>query len=779
MASGANTASVTELVHVVGSTTQIISVGTIAMNGDQEFELTEELAVDDFQLADPLTEVFAEIGADDGSAGWEFPSECPHMSDDDNTFAFIPESSLADASLGPSQPLPKSRPQHVGPRPRVAPYRTLHLGAPVVRSTQTSMSSHSANLRVSDLISQSCTDTIPQTCPRSIVWHSVDDLEFQQLPPQGRATPISLQVMANRPTADHQESLKVRALDGKPSSDDFRPPQHHTQGSNPTSATTLVRTKQPSSNPVIVQMFRNLLSIFGADSSLGTQLTDSSFRDIHLNRVIDGYAASTLMKYMSGVGNFIRTCTALGQSFVDISELQLADVLITVQLSKSSDTSGCSSTGSLKALRWWQKVAGVVKWKNILFAPMIQSFLTTKLPMDRAESVPIPLWCIIQWEKRLLTSSCPEHMILILGFLLVLIWGSLRFSDAQRTDLRSLVYNGENLRGLSWRTKTTNRGQAFGVLAQGLLSKRSFHWMHRYLSTLDALLDRVGAEDIDYLMPDVMDQTGVVLPLQPMSYATAVKWLRYCVRAPWKQQPGSRLDPSMFTIHSCKATVLSWSAQQAHLLTEEARLQQGHHRIGSKGPLRLYSRDDVYPALRLQGILRESILQGWRPMVPQHRGSQSALVEPTVGVIEQYSKVGLMSFKWFRFCEPPEPEDQPVQPEVENLEESSESSSSDSSDSSSSSPKKKTQANKTTPKTLASYSQVCCGVTHFGVGHAMIPDESPTDSSLFWQDISWKTACGRRLSKTTQMMNVSQSNQVQAFCNHPGCRRAWNSIHQA
>lgn len=68
-------------------------------------------------------------------------------------------------------------------------------------------------------------------------------------------------------------------------------------------------------------------------------------------------------------------------------------------------------------------------------------------------------------EKRLLTSSCPEHMILILGFLLILIWGSLRFSDAQRINLRSLVYNGENLRGLSWRTKTTNRGQAFGVIA--------------------------------------------------------------------------------------------------------------------------------------------------------------------------------------------------------------------------------------------------------------------------------------------------------------------------
>ena len=62
------------------------------------------------------------------------------------------------------------------------------------------------------------------------------------------------------------------------------------------------------------------------------------------------------------------------------------------------------------------------------------------------------------------------------------------------------------------------------------------------------------------------------------------------------------LDPSVFTIYSCKATLLSWSAQRAHLLTEAERLQQGHHRISAKGSLRLYSRDDVYRAWRLQGI---------------------------------------------------------------------------------------------------------------------------------------------------------------------------------
>ena len=61
----------------------------------------------------------------------------------------------------------------------------------------------------------------------------------------------------------------------------------------------------------------------------------------------------------------------------------------------------------------------------------------------------------------------------------------------------------------------------------------------------------------------------------------------------------------------------------------------------------------MYPALRLRGLLREAILQGWRPSVPQHRGGQSALAEPKVDAVEQYSKVGSMDFNWFGFGIPP------------------------------------------------------------------------------------------------------------------------------
>ena len=614
--------------------------------------------------------------------------------------------------------------------------------------------------------------------PKSVTWMSMDDLIPQPPPPGGRGAPISLRSGLNTKSLEtestgtiNSESVTILKTVVQPL---FHPPSRHQTGREQNSATALVRTKQPSSNQQIVQLFQTLLSVFGTGSTLGSQLSSSSFGDMHLHRIIDGYAASTLMKYLSAVGNFTRTCKELGVSFLGFSDLQLADILITVQLSKSSDSVGRSSTGTLKALRWWQKVAGIESWKHILFAPVIQSFLTIRIPRDRSESTPIPLWCVIQWEKRVLTSACPEHMVLFLGFFLVLIWGSLRFSDAQRVDLRSLVYDGENLRGLSWRTKTTHRGQAFGVLAQGLMSKRSYHWLHKYLLTLDAVLTRVGMEYMDYLMPDVSNQQGILIPLQPMSYATALKWLRHCIRAPWKQQQSTVLDPAVFTVHSCKTTLLSWSAQQAHLLTEEERLQQGHHRISAKGSLRLYSRDDVYPALRLQSLLRNAVLQGWRPSVPLHRGSQSALAEPKVDTIEQYSKVGIMDFHWFGFGAPQPLEGISTPPPADESIQSDSSSSSSSSESDAPNEVKPTVRKKqSASKPRAEYSQICCGVTHFGVGHAMVPDDSAQESSLYWQDLP-----GRRLSKTAQMMDASHSNQIQAFCNHPGCRRAWEAMYK-
>ena len=82
---------------------------------------------------------------------------------------------------------------------------------------------------------------------------------------------------------------------------------------------------------------------------------------------------------------------------------------------------------------------------------------------------------------------------------------------------------------------------------------------------------------------------------------------------------------SAYTLHSAKATVLSWMNQL--LLSPSLRVKQGHHKVDS---VTLYGRDDVWLPLSGQRALRRALLLGWRPTTPRHRGGQHPLQEPQV-----------------------------------------------------------------------------------------------------------------------------------------------------
>jgi hypothetical protein len=85
-------------------------------------------------------------------------------------------------------------------------------------------------------------------------------------------------------------------------------------------------------------------------------------------------------------------------------------------------------------------------------------------------------------------------------------------------------------------------------------------------------------------------------------------------------------EPTMFTAHSAKATVLSWSAQLDIDSTKRAR--QGHHQ--KEHTVTLYGRDDVFLALKLQEIVLRAIRSGWRPMRAQRRGAAPPAAEKEV-----------------------------------------------------------------------------------------------------------------------------------------------------
>lgn len=84
-----------------------------------------------------------------------------------------------------------------------------------------------------------------------------------------------------------------------------------------------------------------------------------------------------------------------------------------------------------------------------------------------------------------------------------------------------------------------------------------------------------------------------------------------------------RAQAVSYTLHSLKVTMLSWMAQLD--LPLSARTLQGHHALA--GSMQLYSRDDVWPALRAQLAVWEAVARGFTPMLPQHRGGQNPLQE--------------------------------------------------------------------------------------------------------------------------------------------------------
>ena len=177
--------------------------------------------------------------------------------------------------------------------------------------------------------------------------------------------------------------------------------------------------------------------------------------------------------------------------------------------------------------------------------------------------------------------------------------------------------------------------------------------------------------------------------LQPMSYAEGLYFLRRFLSLPWKQKLLSvGASPSSYTIHGLKSTLISW-ATQLDLSDEHKRLQGKHQARNSS--TRLYSRDDVHGAIKLQQTIIQAIHGGWRPVTPLSSGGQIPLVEPEFS-LERYKTApdyswGFLQFHGQRFELPEQGPSLPAA-DVDEVEASSSSDSGGSDSSSSSSASK-------------------------------------------------------------------------------------------
>ena len=465
-------------------------------------------------------------------------------------------------------------------------------------------------------------------------------------------------------------------------------------------------------------------------------------------------------------------------SIDDLTEGKFADALVTLSLGKRSDCSaGCHVT--IKAVRRISTHAGVAALR-VAWTPLIESFLRSRIPKEMKESIPFSLYTVVQLERRILTSSCSIVDVVLLGAVLACIWSGLRFADAQRCSYSSLCYGGSVLRGSCWRTKTSHRGQPWGLMSSGLLSLGSYSWVDRWLQTLDQLWQQAKSTDSSMPVPDFffpqIGANGVQIPWAPMSYADALSQIRRLTALPWK---ADRQLSGHWTAHSMKSTLLSWGAQLAAdgKIQPEERLLQGHHRQGGSTSLRIYSRDDVHGQLSFQKKIIDHVRKGGRFLTPQHRGSQPPLSEPSVQV--EFFRKTAAEYQWkcFNFTGQ-QPTDQPAQ--VEDLDaQVSDSSSSDSSSGSDSSSESATQTpvarppkksrnhlNQDPPDELV--------VAHMtAVQHAMLACDK--DWTQYLDGVHFESACGARLDPDRTMLSREANPKLQ-LCQRQACVRVWKAL---
>lgn len=439
---------------------------------------------------------------------------------------------------------------------------------------------------------------------------------------------------------------------------------------------------------------------------------------------------------------------------------------------RSSSPDSMSGNFTLKALRWFKKIAGVPSL-NIVFSPLADSFLKVRLTSDKKEAPPLPLWILFQWERRILYSQSSIFEVIMLGSFLFIAWSSLRFSDAQRLNVGSLVLTDTEVRGMVWRSKTRSNGHPFGILSSGICSTGTFAWLVKFLRTWDALLADSSIASCDFLIPD-LSEDGTWLSHEPLGYTPALNIFRRMLHTPWKTFAGPHPLADMqlnYTLHSLKATLLSFGPQLGRAVDADDRLQQGHHADPRKS-LHLYGRDSVWGSLRYQTTVIAKIREGFRPKTAQHRGGQSPLIDPPV-VVELFKKqASAYEYRWLPFSQPSLIEAEMEDPVAEEA--SSSSSSSDESSSSSQSTKgvkKSSVIPDKTSKVSDSFDEVVLA-KHRRVTHAMVLASTAGQNFPQHQGQSWKPACGTHMAHGETTFLDEWSNNL-SFCQHPGCKRAW------
>ena len=276
-----------------------------------------------------------------------------------------------------------------------------------------------------------------------------------------------------------------------------------------------------------VQAWLQLLADAGPFSELFQSTAGSDTPDLHQARVVARFAPSTLAAYLRTWQTWIDFCACHQACPYQPSMTLVADFL---QVSSRKSSLGVATAQS-RSLVWVAKHAGLPQLRQALESPLVRSYVTPSTMALRKEVAPLPLSFVVYLEQAILKEAGSPADRLLMGCVLVLIWSSLRWSDALWISPMQLTEDDDLVRGVAARTKTTTRGMPFAFIKCGLLSgATSSNWATKWLNLVRAALQRTTERfptfQPDFLIPQCGPSVEHPMFVAPLQRAQGVLILR-------------------------------------------------------------------------------------------------------------------------------------------------------------------------------------------------------------------------------------------------------------
>ena len=183
----------------------------------------------------------------------------------------------------------------------------------------------------------------------------------------------------------------------------------------------------------------------------------AALEDALLSRVSD----TTALRYLATVRQLL---TVLHDMSLDAVSLQPVMLVDAVYAMRADPCAKIHASNSIKAIRWITKVLEL-PWNP--YSPVFQIF--DPQVKQKRESLPLPLGFVVFLERQLREESLACQTRVFAGSVLLMISASMRFSDMIHVDWKSMSMDGVILRGVSYRTKTSQQGMPWAVDGSGFM----------------------------------------------------------------------------------------------------------------------------------------------------------------------------------------------------------------------------------------------------------------------------------------------------------------------